>query len=86
MATVRSLIRLHEFEESFSVAGFAARKPGLGFRRDVPLCSSLRFSRLRRVSSARFAVVSPRSPLTRSRSACFTQYRIDQFGVCRRAF
>src|SRR5207244_2401561 len=73
---VGGLVRLHESEERFGVAGFSVANQAAAFARISRSSLSLRFSRRSRVSSSRSAVVSPPSPLPRSRASCLTHSEI----------
>src|SRR5439155_24842755 len=75
---VGGLVRLHESEERFGVAGFSVANQAAAFARISRSSLSLRFSRRSRVSSSRSAVVSPPSPLPRSRASCLTHREIVQ--------
>src|SRR5690606_22636000 len=72
-----SLIRLHEPEERFE-GPFSVANQAAAFERMSRSSFSRRFSRRRRCSSSRSALVSPPSPLPASRWACLTQSPIVQ--------
>lgn len=59
---VGGLIRLHESEERFGVAGFSFANQAAAFERISRSSFSRRFSRRRRVSSSRSALVRHRRP------------------------
>src|SRR5690606_13660548 len=71
------LIRLHEPEERFE-GPFSVANQAAAFERMSRSSFSRRFSRRRRCSSSRSALVSPPSPLPASRWACLTQSPIVQ--------
>src|SRR5207302_11012139 len=75
---VGGLVRLHESEERFGVAGFSVANQAAAFARISRSSLSLRFSRRSRVSSSRSALVKPPSPLPRSRASCLTHSEIVQ--------
>jgi hypothetical protein len=71
------LVRLHESEERFGVAGFSFAIQAAAFDKISRSSVSRRFSRRRRVSSSRSLVVGPPSPRPSSPAARLTHWRID---------
>src|SRR6185437_12897644 len=75
---VQGLILIHESEERFEFGTVSCANQAAAFDRiSRSICSRL-FSRRRRVSSSRSAVVRPPSPRPSSRSACLTHRLIAQ--------
>src|SRR3990172_2721081 len=72
------LVRLHESEQRFGIAGFSFANQAAAFERISRSSRNRRFSRRSRTSSSRSAVVSPPSPVPASRAARLTHRAMVQ--------